>query len=110
MSISNSPTPQVRVRTPRRLGVVQKIWRLGDRWMSTLDHDPHGEVGQIQIYPIETLRPNETRQIQPAFSHVVRRDFKPRRPFSLVRCILSLIPLAIPVVLVGLAWLNGWGL
>ena len=110
MSISNSTTPQVRVRTPRRLGVLQKIWRLGDRWMSTVDHDPEGPVGQIQIYPIETLRPNETRQIQPQVSHVVRREIKPRRRVSPIRCILSLIPLAIPVVLVGLAWLNGWGL
>ena len=107
MSISNSPTPQVRVRTPHRFGVVQKIWRLGDRWMSTVDHNPPDKDPQIQLYPLDQLGPVNSGFVAPGTTRIVRRTI--RRP-SLVRRVLALLPLTAAIVMVGLAWLNGWGL
>lgn len=105
MSINNSPTPpQVRVRTPGGIGILQKVWRLGDLWMSTVDHDPDSEAGETQLYPLDVLRPHNTDQIEPSFSHVVRR--RVARP-SLLHRFLALIPLAATIALVGTAWLVG---
>jgi hypothetical protein len=100
MSINNSPTPpQVRVRTPGGIGILQKIWRLGDLWMSTVDH-----TETLQLYPLDTLRPARTDAFGVQRSHVVRR--RVARP-SLLHRFLALIPLAATIALVGTAWLVG---
>lgn len=103
MSIRDFSTPpQVRVSTPQGIGWLERIWRLGDTWMSTVDH-----VETIQLYPLDALRPVRTDKLGPQMTHVVRRPV--RRP-SVVRRVLALLPLVATIVMVGLAWLYGWGL
>lgn len=102
MSISNSTTPQVRVRTPKGVGFLQRIWRLGETWFSTVDH-----VETIQLYPLDQLGPVNSGFVAPGTTRIVRRNV--RRP-SIVRRFLALLPLTAAIVIVGLAWLNGWGL
>lgn len=111
MSIRNSTSPQVRVRTPNDLGWVQKVWTLGDTWMSTVDHNPPDRDPQIQLYPLEQLGPARTDPLDPQMSHVVRRTVRKTesRP-SIGLALLGVALLAAPIVMVGLAWLNGWGL
>ena len=101
MSISNSTTPQVRVRTPRGVGFLERIWRLGDRWMSTVDH-----VQTIQLYPLEDLRPVRTDRLSPQLSHVVRRT---RRASAIMPRLVGIAILALTVAAVGFAWVAGLG-
>ena len=107
MSISNSPTPQVRVRTPKGVGFLQRIWRLGETWFSTVDHNPPDKDPQIQLYPLDQLGPVNSGFVAPGTTRIKRRTI--RRP-SLVRRFLALLPLTAAIVMVGLAWLNGWSL
>ncbi len=97
MSINNFTTPpQVRVRTPQGVGLLERIWRIGDLWLSTVDH-----TETLQVYPLSELGPVRT-DAHLKCSHVVRR----RRPApSIARVVLAAIPLALVVAMVGLAWI-----
>ena len=78
---------------------------MGDLWMSTVDHAEPQDKQDLQLYPLDTLRPAQTGPlcVRPR-SHVVRRSL--RRP-SLLRRFLALLPLTAAIVMVGLAWLAG---
>lgn len=107
MSTTNLATPpQVMVRTPRGIGWLQHIWRLGDTWMSTVDHADRDQTETIQLYPLEQLGPARTDKLNPQRSHVVRRAA--RRSRILPR-LIGIALLAASVAAVGFAWLAGLG-
>lgn len=102
MSTGNFTTPpQVRVRTPNGVGFLERIWRIGDLWLSTVDH-----TETLRVYPLRDLGPVRT-DAHLKCSHVVRRR---RQAPSPIQVVLATLPLALVVAMVGLAWICGWGI